>query len=228
MTRRPPGMTLLEVLVATGLAGMLVIAATGLMRATARVSAREVARGRAATVTEDALAVVAALIGDAVSAVVLGDTAVLFESLVLDGVLCSDGTVAALVRGPGLSPASGDRWLRLERGRTASGGDSALWRPTAPISIRADGTTCSSVDSVRPLLRVVRRARIEPYRTSEGIWMVGLRQCPAACDPIHPIAGPVRAPVEGGWQLRVPECGLEVGVRSLGSVGMSWRIVRQC
>lgn len=227
LRRRRPGLTVLELLLATGLAGVLAIAATGLVRAAARVSTREVARSRAATITEDALAVVAALIDDAVAAVVQGDT-VLVESLVLDGAPCADGTVVPLVRGPGRSPESSDRWVGLERVRTAVGGDSAAWRPVAPMPIRPDGTACAKSDSALTLLRVVRRARIESYRTSDGVWMVGFRECPDGCHPIQPLAGPVRAPPEGGWQLRAVECGVEIGVRSLGSIGVRWRFARQC
>lgn len=225
---RRSGLTLLEVLLAVGLAGALAIAATGLARASARVSTREVARGRAATITEDALAVTAALIDDAVGTVVLGDTTVLIESLVLDGVPCADGTAVALVRGPGLSPASGDRWLGLERVRTAAGGDSAVWRPVAPMPLLPEGSGCAASDAGPALLRVIRLARIESYRTSAGVWMVGFRECPDGCDPIQPLAGPIRAPVEGGWQLRSVECGVEIGVRSLGSIGVRWRFARRC
>ena len=228
MRRRRLGLTLLEVLVATSLAGVLAVSATSLGRAAAGVSARAVARGRAATITEDALAVVAAVLEDAIGAVVLGDTAVLVESLVLDGVPCADGDAVVLVRGQGGAPASGDRWLVLERLRTAGGGDSVFWRPVAPMPIRPDGGRCAGSDSVRLLVRVVRRARIGPYRTSEGVWMVGFRHCPEGCDPAQPLAGPVRAPAEGGWQLRGVACGVEVGVRSPGDTGVRWRLARRC
>ena len=226
--RGRPGLTLLELLVSVSIAGVLVVAATALVRAASGAAARELARGRAAAITEEVLSVTVALVEQAMGAVVLGDSALVIESHVMDGIPCPDGTMASLVHTPAIAPEPGDRWRVLERAETTAGGDTLFWRPSSLMPLQVGGTRCAASDSTRLLVRVVRRARIEPYRTAQGVWMLGFRHCPDGCDLMQPLAGPIRPPAERGWQLRAVACGVEVGVRVLEAAPVHWRLARVC
>jgi type II secretory pathway pseudopilin PulG len=225
--RSRPGWSLLELLFASAIAGVLSLAAVAVLRQVGRATAVGAARARAEAVAQEALAVAGALIETAVVTEVLHDTAVHIVSVVTDAIPCRDGTVAPLLADTP-SPAPGDRWIVLERAGTTDGTDSLVWRPVEPMRVVAAGIGCVETDSARALVRVTGRARLVPYRSADGSWMLGLRRCAGRCEPVQPIAGPIRAPTEGGWQVRDVSCGLELGVRAAGATAMRWQIARRC
>ena len=225
--RSRPGWSLLELLIASALAGVLSMVSVAVLRQVERATAGGAARARSEAVAQEALAVAGALIEAAVVTEVLHDTAVHLESVVTDAIPCRDGTVAPLLANTP-SPAPGDRWIALERAVTADGGDSLVWRPVDPMRVVADGVGCVETDSARPLVRVTGQTRLVSYRASDGSWMLGFRRCAGRCEAAQPLAGPIRAPAEGGWQVRDVPCGLELGVRAVGATAMRWRIARRC
>lgn len=224
---RRRGVTLLELLVATGSAGVLALAALSLLRQSSEAARWRAATSRAESVAQEALAVAGTLIDASVDATVLGDTAVDLRAVVLDAVPCVDGSVARL-GSPGPLPAPEDQWFVLERHLTAAGTDSLAWRSSPARPVLEAQERCAVPDAQHPLVRVTGRHRLVAYRSAEGPWMVGLRRCTDRCEPAQPLAGPIRAPVDGGWQVRAVSCGIEVGVRPVGVVAVRRRLVDVC
>lgn len=96
--------------------------------------------------------------------------------------------------------------------------------PIDSVTVRSGGAACgapgvwvSVADQGRPSVRAVaavsgaispgsparvgRRGRVAIYE-SAGEWMVGWRRCAnGACGVVQPLAGPVRRPSEGGFQV---------------------------
>jgi prepilin-type N-terminal cleavage/methylation domain-containing protein len=224
---RRPGVTLVELLLAVALTGLLATAATTLLRGITRAMSRAATRERAAAVVEEALAVAGSMAEAAVDVAVLGDTALEVASLVADGIPCGDGT-AALLDSAGVMPAPGDRWVVLERVGVPNGSDSLRWRSVPAMPLAGRGTACATPDTSRLLVRVTSHTRLAPYRGADGGWMLGLRRCLDRCEPAQPLVGPIHPPAEGGWQLRAVPCGIDVGVRAVGSIAVRWRLVRRC
>lgn len=227
LMHRRPGVTLVELLLAVALTGLLATAATTLLRGITRAMSRAATRDRAAGVAEEALAVAAAMAEAAVDVTVLGDTALEVASLVTDGIPCGDGTLV-LLDSAGAAPAPGDRWVVLERILVANGSDSLVWRSIPAMPVANRGSACAIPDASRLLVRVTSHTRLVPYRTADGRWMLGLRDCLDRCEPAQPLVGPLHPPAEGGWQLRRVPCGIEVGVRAVGGIAVRWRLVRRC
>ena len=226
MTRRA-GVTLVEFVLAVTLTGLLAILASTILRSTTRAMGRAATRERAAAVVEEALAVAGSMAEAAVDVAVLGDTALELASLVTDGLPCDDGTTA-LLDSAGVMPAPGDRWVVLERVAAANGSDSLVWRSIPAMPIAGRGTACARPDASRLLVRVTSHTRLVPYRGADGGWMLGLRRCIDRCENAQPLVGPIHPPAEGGWQLRAVPCGIDVGVRAVGSIAVRWRLVRRC
>ncbi|MDQ8145266.1 MAG: prepilin-type N-terminal cleavage/methylation domain-containing protein [Gemmatimonadota bacterium] len=227
VSRSRPGMSLVELLVASAIASLLSLAAVALLRHVGRAAAVGAANARAEAVAQEALAVAGALIEAAVVIAVLGDTAVDLVSLVTDVIPCRDGT-AAPIRTDVLAPAPGDRWVVLVRTVTTEGRDSLVWRAAEPMRVVPDGLGCVATDTARLLLRVTAQTRLVPYRSSDGSWMLGVRRCAERCEPAQPVAGPIRAPSDGGFQVRQVVCGLELGVRPAGATAVRWRLAGRC
>jgi prepilin-type N-terminal cleavage/methylation domain-containing protein len=226
MNRRA-GVTLIELMLAVTLAGLLAVVALAVLRTATRAVTSASARDRAAAVAEEALAVAGAMAETAVDVAVLGDTALEVASLVTDGIPCGDGTTA-LLDAVAAAPTPGDRWAVLERVGGANGPDSLVWRSVSPMPLASGGTACAIPDASRLLVRVTSHTRLVPYRGADGGWMLGLRRCFDRCEPAQPLAGPIHSVVEGGWQLRTVPCGIEVGVRAVGGIAVRWRLVRRC
>jgi prepilin-type N-terminal cleavage/methylation domain-containing protein len=227
MMHRRPGVTLIELLLAVALTGLLTTAATAVLRSVTRAMGRAAIRDRAEALADEALAVAGAMIEAAVDATVLGDTALHIVSLVTDGIACADGTLVRL-DSAGPEPAPGDRWVVLERGVSANGSDSLVWRSVSPMPLASGGMACAIPDPARLLVRVVSDSRLVPYRNADGVWMLGLRRCFDRCEPAQPLVGPIHPPAEGGWQLRPAPCGIDVGVRAVGGIAVRWRLVPRC
>lgn len=210
------------------LTALVVGAATTVLRHAGVALAREAARDRTDAVASEALGVAITLLEQAVAVEFLGDTALVLAAPVLDALPCDDRTVVPLSPSAGMVPSEGDRWLVLERDTSAGVTDSLIWRPSVPLTLRADPAGCATADATRVLVRVIRMVRLATYRASDGAWMLGIRTCPVGCAPVQPIAGPIRAPSEGGWRARSIPCGVELAVWATGAASARWGTARRC
>lgn len=228
MTHRRGGLTLLELVVAVAIGGIIVGAAVSVLRQTGASLARGGRRDRADAVAEEGLAVAVGLAEAAVTIAVVGDTALAYDVRVLDAMACGDGTVVPLAAPDATGPSAGDRWLILSAVPSAMTPDSLAWLPSAPRLVR-DGTVgCVPSDSTPVLVRVVRSSRLVPYRTADGRWMLGIRACDDGCALAQPVVGPIRSPSAGGWRVRAVPCGIDVAVWAEGAVSARWATARRC
>lgn len=228
MMRQREGLTLLELIVAAAIGGILVGAAVSVLRQTGASLGRGGRRDRANAVAEEALAVALSLAQAAVAVTVVGDTTLAYDARVLDAMPCADGSVVPLAAADATVPAAGDRWLTLTAVPSATSPDSLAWLPSAPHPVRHGTMGCIPSDSTGVLVRAVRSGRLVPYRTVEGTWMLGIRACEGVCTPAQPVAGPIRAPAAGGWRVRAVPCGIDVAVWAEGAASARWATARRC
>lgn len=68
-------------------------------------------------------------------------------------------------------------------------------------------------------VRVMRRGRLAAYVDGRGEWMLGWRRCAVGtCGAVQPVAGPLRTPGSGGFQVGLAADGvLRVSVHAVGA-----------
>ena len=212
------GTTLVELLVALGLAAVLLAAATGSMlrqqRAARWVAVLGAAESQAAHVIHllpDELALLDATVGDVVPAQA-SDSAIELRAVVASAVACDSATaVVTLAPDAGTVPplggiaraiAAGDSlWSYVDtlgwRARavlTASRVTSACRRPVASSGITTRLTLDAPIDvGGGSPLRLTRHDRWLFYRASDGRWYLGVRDWNSATarfNTSQPVAGP--------------------------------------
>lgn len=201
------GVLLAEALCALALAGLLVVACASAVLTARRATAAGEVRARAERAGTEALLVAAALLRDADSVRLLGDTAVEFDLRIADGVICArDSTSVTFPPARAASglyaavqpPESGD----LLRAAVRDSAGAVLRWTTARIdgvTVRAGVAACGApgvfvteADQAAPSLRAVvlvdaavtvgAAARIGRHGRlalyeSAGDWMLGFRRC---------------------------------------------------
>lgn len=225
---RRAGVTLLEVLVAATAAGVVSIAALSVLRHLVAGAARDAARARADAAATEALTVTRALLDASAGVRSIGDSGLALDLVVSDLVPCVDGTASPLVPSTDMTIEIGDRWHALAWRAGTAGVDSLAWQVVEPRPLPLASARCASTDPAMVMIRISRSVQVAPYQSSDGSWMLALRQCEVVCGPAQPVAGPLEPPERGGWRARMLPCGVELSVRSSGAPAWRSIVVPRC
>jgi len=232
------GSSLVELLVALGLAGVVLVAATGSMlrqqraaRWVGALGATESQAAHAVRVLSEELALLDAAAGDVVPAQA-SDSMLELRVVVASAIACDTATAfVTLAPDVGSAPPLGGTARVIAAGDTMwYYADSLGWRPRAVVAVSRVTSAClrpytPSASTTRLILdapmnagggtplRVTRHERWVFYRASDGRWYLGLRDWNAAAarfNTTQPVAGPF---------LRALRSGERTGLRFYDSLG---------
>jgi prepilin-type N-terminal cleavage/methylation domain-containing protein len=203
------GLTLLELLVAVVLLGLLGSMASGALRGHERSLRARADAERAARVAHEVVGVGEALLGSATTRrppTVLGDTAIEWWQDIGRGLSCAAGGDSLLLplAHPavwwGAAPDTTDQLtVETAAGQQLEWGISTVrQRPPSPACPRGAWRLQLSWPTAAQgvlLVHIARRTRLVTYRAGDGQWWWGERRCPAdlsrPCGPSQPITGPL-------------------------------------
>jgi prepilin-type N-terminal cleavage/methylation domain-containing protein len=220
---RRGGLTLIELLIALVLVGLVGSLASGTLRRTERETRARLGRDARAIVADDIVRISESALassGASVPLQTIGDTAIDWGQLVARGLPCALASDSVLL--PLASPSiwwggppdsldllvledrqalRSEHRVRDVRQRAATAAcPSGAWR------LRIEPALPPSQVAALPLAHLERRVRFVVYRASDGAWWWGERRCPAAalapCGTVQPITGPLPA---GRQSLRVEQ-----------------------
>ena len=213
LTRR--GVSLVEMIVALVLGGVVMSALARAMSTHRRVESRIAGAHRSASAAEEVVRVSTAMLARVARddhVWVRGDTAIEWRATIGVALACVAGgdSVVLPAAGPAawweFAPDSGDA---IE---VALAPDTWTAYEVTGVSTRAGGGACGGAQRTLRVsaqlsgggpvpVRVLRRTRLALYRGGDGAWWLGERRCPSQgatrCAAAQPVAGPLDRPPLG-------------------------------
>jgi hypothetical protein len=206
------GTGLAELLVTLVLSGLVMATAARALLQHVRLERDRASQRQADEVVRDVHAIVRAELGHADRYPrVLGDTAIELASLRAVAVACDVATTRLIIPSSVAwwsPPRAGDSVAVIDTltGREWHAAVASTGTQHASVRCPAGGTRLTLATAAPTMamllpLRVWRVVRYVAYRAGDGTWWLGERSCLPACGSAQPIAGPIIAPVQGGWRL---------------------------